>query len=201
VCPDTLRKLTDVVKEFGEDNIFVSAMYMEETKGTVICGELCSVVPSPLQFKYYPADAELKVKETPHLAGAFFLIGRKLLQKLEGFQEDFYMYGEDMDLGLRARKLGANIYFVPKARVWHKFHGSSGRFSPLSRYYIARNIPRLIKEHSDNKALDYPLFFIWGFISLPFLILILKFKSAVAWLWGLTDFFRGRRGKNPRLSG
>jgi len=199
VCRDTLKELVGASEKLGKENIFVPAMYMGETGDTVVCGEVRSMIPSPLQFKYYPGGAELKVKETPYLAGAFFLIGKKLLRKLGGFQEDFYMYGEDIDLGLRVQKLGARIYLVPTAKVRHKFHGTTGRFSPLSRYYLARNVPRLIGEYSQRKALDYFLFVFWGILSLPFLFLILKFKSVAAWIWGLADFFRGKRGQNIKL--
>lgn len=196
---DAVKELVAVAKRLGADNIFVPAMYMNETKDAIICAGIRSAIPSPFQFRYHSGDAELEVREVPYLPGAFFLIKRELLRKLSGFQEDFYMYGEDIDLGLRAQKLGARVYFVPQSKVHHEFHGSSGRFSPLSRYYLARNVPRIIRDHSSYKSFDYFKFFFWGFLSIPFLVAMLKFKSAGAWLWGVVDFLKGKYGKNRRL--
>lgn len=196
---DTLGELVSAAERLGRGNIFTPAMYVGGSEDKVVCGGVRSLIPSPLQVEYRSGKARLGVKEIPYFSGAFFLVERKLFRKLKGFKEDFYMYGEDMDLGLRAKKLGARIYFIPNARIRHKFYGSTGKFSPLSRYYLARNVPRLIGGYSDAKALDYFLFFFWGLFSLPILILILKPKSAIAWLWGLMDFFRGKRGRNTRL--
>jgi GT2 family glycosyltransferase len=51
--------------------------------------------------------------------GAFFLMARDLFERLEGFDEGFFMYGEDMDLCARARDAGYRTAIVPEARVVH----------------------------------------------------------------------------------
>ena len=49
------------------------------------------------------------------LAGSFLLVDRDLWQQLQGFDPSFFMYGEDDDLCLRAKHLGAHPIFTPTA--------------------------------------------------------------------------------------
>jgi N-acetylglucosaminyl-diphospho-decaprenol L-rhamnosyltransferase len=51
-------------------------------------------------------------REVPVLTGAALLIGRRLWDRLGGFDPRFFMYGEDVDLSLRARALGARPTYV-----------------------------------------------------------------------------------------
>ncbi|PIY69503.1 glycosyl transferase family 2 [Candidatus Roizmanbacteria bacterium CG_4_10_14_0_8_um_filter_39_9] len=51
--------------------------------------------------------------------GAFFLAPQPLLKKLKGFDEDFFMYGEDIDLAFRIKELGYKIVYYPVYRVLH----------------------------------------------------------------------------------
>jgi GT2 family glycosyltransferase len=51
--------------------------------------------------------------------GAFLLISRDLFRRLGGFDERFFMYGEDMDLCARARAAGYRTAIVPEARAVH----------------------------------------------------------------------------------
>ena len=67
------------------------------------------------------------------------VFNRGLLEKLKGFDEDFFLYYEDIDLSLRARRLGAKISLVPQSRVLHKGSATVGKKNSLSLYYIERN--------------------------------------------------------------
>lgn len=51
--------------------------------------------------------------------GAFFLAPQGLLKKLKGFDEDFFMYGEDIDLSFRIKELGYKVIYHPIYRVLH----------------------------------------------------------------------------------
>jgi GT2 family glycosyltransferase len=58
---------------------------------------------------------------------------------LSGFDESFFLYCEDSDLGLRAQWLGWQCRYVPTARVAHHYSLSAGRVSPLKAYLVERN--------------------------------------------------------------
>lgn len=67
------------------------------------------------------------------------LYRRRMLEEIGGFDEDFFLYCEDTDLGLRARWAGWKCLYVPEARVLHRYSHSSGRASPQKAYYAERN--------------------------------------------------------------
>ena len=58
--------------------------------------------------------------------GAFMLMPRALFEQLGGFDEGFFMYGEDMDLCERARAAGFRTAIVAEARVVHYGNRSGG---------------------------------------------------------------------------
>jgi GT2 family glycosyltransferase len=67
------------------------------------------------------------------------VFNKDLLMRLHGFDEDFFLYYEDIDLSLRARHLGAKIYLVPQAKVFHKGSATVGKRTSSRLYYIERN--------------------------------------------------------------
>jgi len=67
------------------------------------------------------------------------VFNKDLLRRLNGFDDDFFLYYEDIDLSLRARHLGAEILFVSKAKVFHKGSATVGKKTPIRLYYIERN--------------------------------------------------------------
>lgn len=71
--------------------------------------------------------------------GAALLIKAKALSKVGLFDEQLFMYFEDVDLSMRMRKKGWEIVFAPKAVLWHKVSQSSGIGSQLSDYFTTRN--------------------------------------------------------------
>lgn len=59
------------------------------------------------------------------VSGACMLMRTELFRRLGGFRPDYFMYAEDMDLCLRAHRLGLANYHVPAAEVIHHGGGSS----------------------------------------------------------------------------
>lgn len=72
--------------------------------------------------------------------GAAFLIRRDLFESLGGFDEDWFMVYEDVDLSYRARLQGARCVYAPGAIVRHKGSGSIGRVSAAQVFYGQRNL-------------------------------------------------------------
>jgi GT2 family glycosyltransferase len=64
---------------------------------------------------------------------------RAMLEEIGLFDEDFFLYCEDTDLGLRARWAGWKCIYVPDAVVDHHYSHSAGRASRLKAYYVERN--------------------------------------------------------------
>lgn len=68
------------------------------------------------------------------------LYRRALLEDLGGLDEDFFLYGEDVDLSFRAQLKGYHCLFVPEARAYHRVAATAGRGSDRVVYYNRRNM-------------------------------------------------------------
>lgn len=68
------------------------------------------------------------------------LYRREMLDEVGLFDEDFFMYMEDVDLAFRGRLAGWRCLYVPEARVHHVHGGTAGFGSDLSVYYGNRNV-------------------------------------------------------------
>ena len=72
-------------------------------------------------------------------SGCAALYRRSMLDDVGWFDEDYFLYVEDADLGLRSRLAGWNCLYVPGAVVHHDYSRSAGRASELKAYYVERN--------------------------------------------------------------
>jgi GT2 family glycosyltransferase len=64
---------------------------------------------------------------------------REMLDEIGGFDEDFFLYCEDTDLGLRARWAGWQCSYAPRATVGHHYSATAGAVSLLKARYVERN--------------------------------------------------------------
>lgn len=72
-------------------------------------------------------------------SGCAALYRRAMLDRTGGFDNDYFLYCEDTDLGLRAHLAGWTCLYVPGARVDHEYSASAGRASRLKAFYVERN--------------------------------------------------------------
>lgn len=85
-------------------------------------------------------------REVPALSGAVLLVQSALWEVLSGFDETFVLYGEDVDLSLRARRLGARPRFTDRAIYVHRA-GSSSRTRADRTILIMRGRATLYRKH------------------------------------------------------
>ena len=64
---------------------------------------------------------------------------KDLLDAIGNFDESFFAYGDDTELGLRARLYGAKCLLAPKAVVYHKYSATTGTYSEFKAYQVERN--------------------------------------------------------------
>lgn len=87
--------------------------------------------------------------EVDAISGSFFCIRRDVYEKLNGFDEDYFMYGEDLDLCFRTKQMGLKNYYTPVTNILH-FKGQSCRTRRWGSYvdfYKAMLI--FVKKHKD----------------------------------------------------
>tara|TARA_B100000029_G_scaffold453830_1_gene479930 strand:- start:43 stop:804 length:762 start_codon:yes stop_codon:yes gene_type:complete len=93
--------------------------------------------------------------ETDYVTGCCLFISKENFLKLNGFDESFNMYGEDVDLCIRAYKLGMKCYYISDSKLWHNVSASYG-----GSYSILKNIS---KFYSLLRLLvKYPRILIFG---------------------------------------
>ncbi len=121
-------------------------------------------------------SGELDGKEFDQPVEIFFpdgcaaLYRRSLLEDIGGFDEKFFAYGDDADLGIRARLRGWKAYYVPQARVWHRHSATTGVYSPQKIFWVERNRFWLaLKSFPPSLLLISPVFtanrLFWNFLS------------------------------------
>jgi len=76
-------------------------------------------------------------------SGCAALYRHAMLEQTGLFEEEFFLYCEDTDLGLRARWAGWSCVYVPAARVVHAYSQSSGAASETKAWFVERNRLRL----------------------------------------------------------
>ena len=61
---------------------------------------------------------------------------RQLFQDLRGFDERYFMFFEDVDLGWRIWLAGYRVCFVPTSIVYHRHHASMSRLAELYEIFL-----------------------------------------------------------------
>src|SRR3989338_2213286 len=80
------------------------------------------------------------IMEIDYATGACMFVKREVFEKIGFFNEKYFLYLEDMDFCVRAKRAGFKIVFGPQAIIWHKNASSSGGSgSRIQDYYITRN--------------------------------------------------------------
>jgi GT2 family glycosyltransferase len=71
--------------------------------------------------------------------GSAALYRRALIEDVGPLDEQFFAYGDDAELGVRARWLGWRCLYLPTAVVYHVHSATLGRYSPLKAFLVERN--------------------------------------------------------------
>jgi GT2 family glycosyltransferase len=138
-----------------------------DSAGMLICGDGSSKQRGHLDSpEKYGEPAEVLLP-----SGSAALYRRAMLDEIGGFDEDFFLYCEDTDLGLRARWAGWKCLYAPRAVVDHAYSHTAGRATPLKAYYVERNRLFVLAKNFPARSLPAaPLISIvrygWHFVFL-----------------------------------
>ncbi len=99
---------------------------------------------------------ENKTHDVDVLAGAFMMVRQPLLLQLGGFDESFFMYGEDIDLSYRIQQAGYRNYYFADTTIVH-FKGESTKKGSLNYVHIFYNAMSIFvkKHYGGTKAKMY----------------------------------------------
>lgn len=111
-----------------------------------------------------------KPKKVDWVSGGSLMVRNDLFKKIGGFDENIFMYLEDMELCFRAKKAGFSTYYFPDIALLHEEHGSSNKTFAIVNIY--KGIQYFFRKHKS-----YP-----EYIAVKSLLL---FKAGIAIIVGM----------------
>jgi N-acetylglucosaminyl-diphospho-decaprenol L-rhamnosyltransferase len=197
MAEDCLKKITgamDGLSDAGACTIRLvdgRGRYLEESKRGFpspwfsLCklSGLTALFPhSALFARYYLGHLDPgKINRIDTLPGAFLMLKRSAIEKTGGFDERFFMYGEDIDLSYRIRLAGFNNYYLPISSLIH-FKGESTRKDLRQLRYFYSAMIRFSRKYFRSGAWFFlgPLLElgIWVRAGLSALVLPLRSKNS-----------------------
>jgi GT2 family glycosyltransferase len=136
--PQWLQKLVDAAEADARAGMFASEVRMAGVLDSA--GMSIAIDGSSKQRGHGEAPQKFaKQEDALFPSGSAAMYRRSMLEGIGLFDEHFFLYCEDTDLGLRARWAGWKCVYVVGAVVEHRYSHSAGRASPLKAYYVERN--------------------------------------------------------------
>ncbi|WP_409303474.1 glycosyltransferase family 2 protein [Peribacillus sp. SCS-155] len=144
VEPDSLSKLIEVMDRDKKIGIVGSKIYNANNNLLWFAGG--SINPylgtsTPFGIDEEDCGQYDKMKEVDFIVGCSMLFRKEVIQLIGFLEEDYFIYYEDTDWNIRAKKAGWKIVYVPESIVYHKESSStkSADLSPYYAYYLIRN--------------------------------------------------------------
>jgi hypothetical protein len=108
--------------------------------------------PYKLQRRHYNLAARpTEPVEADWMLGGFLMMRRAALEELGGFDEGFFLYGEDIDLCYRAWRAGWECWYVPEAVVEHEHQAvTDHRLLTRRTLWHWRGILRFVRKHPER---------------------------------------------------
>lgn len=96
---------------------------------------------------------ENQTYEVDAISGSFMMMRKEVYEKVGGFDEQFFMYGEDLDLCYRIQKAGCKVFYVHTTQIIH-YKGESTKRSSLDETKVFYNAMHLfVKKHFSSSFL------------------------------------------------
>ena len=145
---------------------------------------LARLFPRARLFNHYHLGYldEHEVHEVEVLAGAFMFLRKRVLDEVGLLDEDFFMYGEDIDLSWRIVQAGYKNYYFPHTSIIH-YKGEStkkGSLNYVRAFYQAMII--FARKHFEGRKARLFVWMLQGAISFRALLTLLANFFRKAWL-------------------
>jgi GT2 family glycosyltransferase len=183
LAPDCLRQLLTAAEQRREIGMCAPLILRQ---GTTIIDSAGGLLIAPdgtskQRGQARPATEFAKPAETLLPSGCAALYRREMLDEIGFFEESYFLYCEDTDLGLRARRGAWECVYVPTATIEHRYsHSTGGGTSAIKAYYVERNRLRTIVRNFPLRDL-----------------LLSPFHSAIRYWWHL----RAKEGAAAQYKG
>lgn len=124
---------------------------------------------------------EFEVHEVDVLSGAFMLLRKSVLEEIGLLDEEFFMYGEDIDLSYRIQLGGYKNYYYPHTRIIH-YKGESTKKSSVNYVFVFYNAMIIFarKHFSQKRAKTFTFLINIAIYFRAFLALANRFVRRIA---------------------
>ena len=145
-APDWLERLIQAVEQDPASGMAASRVGLSGSGGQLdSAGMLIALDGSSKQRGHgEPFEAFAEAAEVLLPSGSAALYRKEMLDEIGLFEDDYFLYCEDTDLGLRGRWAGWKCWYVPEAWVEHTYSKTAGRASPRKAYFVERNRLRTV---------------------------------------------------------
>jgi len=155
VDPDILTSFIQAKNQYGDNHLYGGKIFYQDNPNQIwYAGGNINLKFSKITHRGIRKQDSEKYSnpiQTYYITGCCLFTTMEVINKLNGFDEQFNMYSEDVDLCLRANKIGINCYYWPDAKLWHKVSASlGGAFTIKKMRKKLIGIGRLLKKHSQQ---------------------------------------------------
>jgi GT2 family glycosyltransferase len=137
------------------------------------------------------------VTEIPFCDDIFWLVSKDLYRNIGGYNENFFLQGEDYEWQARAKQKGFKIFYTPFAKIWHKESMTIGKNSCKKIFYDSRNpmlvilmykSPQFFKRYFWDLSKNSILCICKQILSLHFNMALSQLKGIISGLsWGFRN--------------
>lgn len=182
VSPRWLESLYAAAEADPNIGMVASKIYLEKT-GNILDSAGMLVYPDGMTRQRGRGEIDAgqfdRSKEILFPSACAALYRREMLDRIGFFDEDFFSYCEDSDLGLRAVVAGWKAVFAPEAAVNHFYSQTSGGYSSFKLYYIERNhLWVLLKNMPFIYLVLFPIYTLWRYATALYGIMSRKGSAA-----------------------
>jgi len=156
------------------------------TSFTKITG-LSNLFPTSKFFSKYNLTYldENKANEVDAISGSFMMFTREVYEKIGGFDPQFFMYGEDLDLCYRVQSAGYKVFYTPVTEIIH-YKGESTKRSSIDETKIFYNAMHLfVKKHLSSSFL-VEIILRFAIVARRFIAFVSSYKLSL--ISGAIDF-------------
>jgi len=177
IHPTTIEILIDMSKEYPKVGVFGPIVYDQNTPSRIWYAGAKSRLGILSAYEIHRGEtdhSQFRNEYVDYVFGAAMFVRRSVFDSVGLFDDQFFLYLEDLDFCIRAKDFGYPIMFVPKAKVWHYGSASTESNLALRRYHHIQSTFLFLKKHLTNLSI-LPAFLFWLTILLrSFIIDIFK---------------------------
>lgn len=142
------------------------------------------------------SDHRLERKEVSFISGCEMFCPIEVVEKVGYFDDEYFLYAEDVDYCCRLLMNGYKLFFEPSSVIFHKVSASTSKIPLINQYYSVRNRRILI-----HKNIPFPKKILALLIS-DIQTLYRLARRKLSWncvKYGIIDYYSGKTGKCERV--